>query len=242
MGNHLSQSQGLEPVHSLPDSEQFGDPAESWKTFQEYIDKLNRLLRENFVFVKANFPSVQQITICSQLPESNFIPSGIQKLFFAAGASVKVTIQKQAAETVRVFATVKEFLSAMRNVDELLGFLKSVNREFRSKLMAQLDEVQDEWNVCGICFVAKMELVLACGHAFCEGCISQWKQKQSTCPMCRQDNVADDSDMLLVESGTLQETAQLRAELMQRLRVLIGELIGEEAAVAVADEGVPSMQ
>ena len=111
-------------------------------------------------------------------------------------------------DTTREFATVKEFLNAMRNVDELLGFLKSVNREFKSKIMAQLEgreeqKEQDEWNVCGICFVAKMELVLACGHAFCEGCIGAWKQKQSTCPMCRQDTVADDSDMLLVESDTL---------------------------------------
>ena len=79
MGNHLSQSQGLEPIHSLaePEPEQVLDPADSWKTFQAYIEKLNRLLRENIVFVEANFPAVRHITIKSQLQESNFIPTSI---------------------------------------------------------------------------------------------------------------------------------------------------------------------
>ncbi|GIL83335.1 hypothetical protein Vretimale_11310 [Volvox reticuliferus] len=42
--------------------------------------------------------------------------------------------------------------------------------------------------------VQRRPLVLPCGHAFCEGCITQWlEQKKVTCPICRKPFDEDDS-------------------------------------------------
>ncbi|OMJ77233.1 hypothetical protein SteCoe_23228 [Stentor coeruleus] len=43
-----------------------------------------------------------------------------------------------------------------------------------------------EYNVCCICFDSNIEVLLACGHGFCEKDIVDWKKKDNTCPMCRQ--------------------------------------------------------
>jgi len=37
-----------------------------------------------------------------------------------------------------------------------------------------------------VCLFAKIEVVLPCGHAFCEACITDWLKKQRECPLCRQ--------------------------------------------------------
>jgi len=38
---------------------------------------------------------------------------------------------------------------------------------------------------CLICMEKEATLVLPCYHCFCEDCISLWKRKSSTCPVCR---------------------------------------------------------
>ena len=47
-------------------------------------------------------------------------------------------------------------------------------QEEESKNNNALDE--DE-NDCSICLFAKIEVVLPCGHAFCEECITDWLKK-----------------------------------------------------------------
>ena len=44
-----------------------------------------------------------------------------------------------------------------------------------------------EEKICEICFDKTKEVVLACAHAFCEGCISDWTKKDKHCPYCRED-------------------------------------------------------
>lgn len=43
-----------------------------------------------------------------------------------------------------------------------------------------------EYNLCCICFERNIEILLVCGHGFCETDISDWKKRDNTCPMCRQ--------------------------------------------------------
>ncbi|KAK9839452.1 hypothetical protein WJX81_003096 [Elliptochloris bilobata] len=42
----------------------------------------------------------------------------------------------------------------------------------------------------GSVVAARKRLVLPCGHAFCEDCISQWVKAHETCPICREPLVA----------------------------------------------------
>ena len=41
---------------------------------------------------------------------------------------------------------------------------------------------QDE---CPICFAAKPQIYLLCGHIFHDECISKWLERSPTCPYCR---------------------------------------------------------
>mmetsp|Transcript_13793 Transcript_13793/g.23117 ORF Transcript_13793/g.23117 Transcript_13793/m.23117 type:complete len:215 (+) Transcript_13793:156-800(+) len=55
-------------------------------------------------------------------------------------------------------------------------------------------------SLCQICFDDSVNVVLTCGHEFCEDCLNDWTKKrnrESVCPMCREplhDGVDDDDD------------------------------------------------
>ena len=40
---------------------------------------------------------------------------------------------------------------------------------------------------CSICLFERMQVVLPCGHAFCEDCITDWLKRERECPMCREN-------------------------------------------------------
>ena len=42
-------------------------------------------------------------------------------------------------------------------------------------------------NECAICLDQKVEVVLPCGHGFCNDCIVDWVSRDRECPMCRED-------------------------------------------------------
>ena len=84
-------------------------------------------------------------------------------------------------------------------------------------------------NVCEICFDQQMEIALACGHSFCDRCISDWVLRQTTCPMCRQEVKA--SGFCIVENSK-KEALKMRSEVLVRIRTLIGEILDEEPLVA----------
>ena len=87
-------------------------------------------------------------------------------------------------------------------------------------------------NLCGICFMNKMEMALACGHMFCDSCITDWRKKQNTCPMCRFDHTT--AAFFLVENN-MQETITMRADSLKRLRLLMGDLLGEKPVSVTLD-------
>lgn len=67
-------------------------------------------------------------------------------------------------------------------------------------------------------------MALQCGHFFCDGCITDWRKKQSTCPMCRFDHAT--AAYMLIDI-TNADMLQMRAELMNRLRLLLADLLNE---------------
>jgi len=56
-------------------------------------------------------------------------------------------------------------------------------------------------NECAICMERKSETVLPCTHAFCGYCIEGWKQKSTTCPICRNRIGNSSDDWVLTGSG-----------------------------------------
>lgn len=42
---------------------------------------------------------------------------------------------------------------------------------------------------CSICYndEKENEVILQCGHSFCEECIKSWEKINKTCPLCRKD-------------------------------------------------------
>lgn len=43
-----------------------------------------------------------------------------------------------------------------------------------------------EDNLCCICLDKSIEILLMCGHGFCEKDISDWEARENNCPMCRR--------------------------------------------------------
>lgn len=89
---------------------------------------------------------------------------------------------------------------------EVLSLKGSGEGEEESK-----ETLDDDYNLCGICFFSKIEMALQCGHTFCDQCISDWRKKQSSCPMCRFDH--ESTAFCLVENS-MQETIAMRSDLL----------------------------
>ena len=69
---------------------------------------------------------------------------------------------------------------------------------------------------CVVCFANKPTVVLPCAHAFCESCISQWKGRSDTCPVCRASlSKDDDEDWVLAESPSDEEIAKYMTEFLE---------------------------
>ncbi len=65
-------------------------------------------------------------------------------------------------------------------------------------------------NECGICLSNQVEVVLECGHAFCRADITEWIQKDRSCPICRSSADVNDPDfevwdLLAVSEQELEE-------------------------------------
>lgn len=56
-----------------------------------------------------------------------------------------------------------------------------------------------EINICCICLENRIECVLSCFHAYCRDCIDDWKTRDPTCPLCREQEKAYGGFDLLTE-------------------------------------------
>ena len=73
----------------------------------------------------------------------------------------------------------------------------------------------------------QIESVLTCFHAYCKECINDWKQRDPTCPLCREaENGRGSFDM--IQEPSMEEKEQIKLDLMRELSRIISELIGEK--------------
>lgn len=80
------------------------------------------------------------------------------------------------------------------------------------------DEDPPEPLECIVCFANKPTVVLPCAHAFCEECISQWKGRSDTCPVCRSSLKDEDENWVLAETPSDEEIAKYVREFLERAK------------------------
>jgi hypothetical protein len=76
-------------------------------------------------------------------------------------------------------------------------------------------EEEDDSEECSICMDNKLEVVVNCGHAFCEECHARWCRVSMTCPICRQilpRELDDESDasFALVDFDDVRDATRMR--------------------------------
>lgn len=77
------------------------------------------------------------------------------------------------------------------------------------------DDEEDDSEECSICMDNKLEVVVNCGHAFCEECHARWCRVSMTCPICRQilpRELDDESDasFALVDFDDVRDATRMR--------------------------------
>ena len=150
---------------------------------------------------------------------------------------------------IRKFRSVTEFMERVRSLDNVLESIESFSSDFRlqqtqsrnedanepagliveevkqPEAVDSADERISEINTCCICMDRPIERVLTCFHAYCDSCIDEWKEKEDTCPLCRQkENGKGDFDLIRGPSNS--QTEELKVGLMRELTTIISELLG----------------
>ncbi|KAA8533952.1 hypothetical protein F0562_031469 [Nyssa sinensis] len=75
-------------------------------------------------------------------------------------------------------------------VDKVLSFVAALKKLSRKEVhygsYATLEQVNASGDLCAIC-QEKMHapILLRCKHIFCEDCVSEWFERERTCPLCR---------------------------------------------------------
>ena len=223
MGNHLSSV----VTEKLEEPTDQVDPKQSFETLQVFVHRMNILLAGNITFFKANF-DIDFIQIEATLATKNHMFDELFKFAFnwGAGTNIKIVYRKHGMNQIKQYASVSSFIADSKKINEVLGDLKLLNKEFRGLVQQKRGEESkdDDYNLCGICLCNSIEMALQCGHSFCEDCINNWRKKQTSCPMCRYNSEAQAYYLVEYDENS---TVAMRADLMKRLHNLIGQLLDE---------------
>lgn len=66
-----------------------------------------------------------------------------------------------------------------------------IAREVPYGRYAAPEQVTEEGNTCSICQEKMVSpIILSCSHIFCEDCVSEWFERERTCPLCRASIMA----------------------------------------------------
>lgn len=88
--------------------------------------------------------------------------------------------------TTGLYLTFK-LTTIVEKVRSFFSAFKALSRkEMHYGSYATLEQVSDAGNLCAIC-QEKMHVPvqLCCKHVFCEDCVSEWFERERTCPLCR---------------------------------------------------------
>ncbi|WJX67883.1 RING-type E3 ubiquitin transferase [Trifolium repens] len=86
----------------------------------------------------------------------------------------------------RLYLTFK-LTSVVEKVQCFISALKALSRkEVHYGVYATAEQVTAAGDLCAIC-QEKMHspILLRCKHIFCEDCVSEWFERERTCPLCR---------------------------------------------------------
>jgi len=76
----------------------------------------------------------------------------------------------------------------------------------------------DEDELCVVCMERPPKIVLPCGHSFCKECISEWKGKSDTCPVCRASVTAGGAEeWVMAGEPSPSELAQFITDFLRSL-------------------------
>jgi len=84
----------------------------------------------------------------------------------------------------------------------------SVTTEIETPKPKENDDDIDFEGECIICMERKPEIVLKCGHVFCELCLKEWNQRQGTCPYCRTNVKIEDEDNWILTSDPTDDIGE----------------------------------
>jgi len=45
----------------------------------------------------------------------------------------------------------------------------------------------NDLNICCICLDKEIDTILGCFHGYCQECIDEWRERDETCPLCREN-------------------------------------------------------
>ncbi|KAI3800047.1 hypothetical protein L1987_35354 [Smallanthus sonchifolius] len=88
--------------------------------------------------------------------------------------------------TTGLYLTLK-LTSVVEKIGSFYAALKALSRkEVNYGSHATAEQVSEAGDVCAIC-QEKMQspILLRCKHIFCEDCVSEWFERERTCPLCR---------------------------------------------------------
>ncbi|KAK9060995.1 hypothetical protein SSX86_018175 [Deinandra increscens subsp. villosa] len=88
--------------------------------------------------------------------------------------------------TTGLYLTLK-LTSVVEKIGSFYAALKALSRkEVNYGSPATAEQVSEAGDVCAIC-QEKMQapILLRCKHVFCEDCVSEWFERERTCPLCR---------------------------------------------------------
>ena len=91
----------------------------------------------------------------------------------------------------------------------------SVTTATQNAAASSISDNDDDSEECSICMDNKLEVVVNCGHAFCEECHARWCRVSMTCPICRQilpRELDDESDasFALVDFDDVRDATRMR--------------------------------
>jgi hypothetical protein len=103
----------------------------------------------------------------------------------------------------RLFFQIKEY-----------GSLDQVSKD---DIVKTVGEVGNDDFECVICMDNKPDIVLPCGHPFCQKCIEMWNKSNQTCPLCRQTVTSEDDMWVLAASPSSQDLGTYFSEFLDKL-------------------------
>ncbi|KAF2068963.1 hypothetical protein CYY_009719 [Polysphondylium violaceum] len=104
-------------------------------------------------------------------------------------------------------------------LNSLTDYFKITQKTHGLAALKQQQTLDEDDKLCPICFDKEASSVSGeCVHAFCDNCITEWRAKNNTCPLCRNE-LLDKSDFLLLESKNDYDQ-----QLVQYIQTLLAQI------------------